>query len=615
MFKLYRALRSRTFGEESMLRSICVILPLVWSCSPKLIVASTLLATVESLLPISHIYLTKLFVDSIVSVINEGEGVTHTLSILSVQLLFVVLQLLCSKANTLVNVKLQQLTELNFERMVMRTVMIAPLVYYDTDQFHDKITRASNGIHFAAISAYLSVIEIAKLFITIISCLLFLLGFHWLLALVVFVLLVPNMIANVAIGEKQYQRFVHDTPYDRRSVYLSSTIKGKEAAKELRIFGHGEFLLGLWEKTQQYLHSTRLQLEKATLVSRFKLEIMGVSVEKIVAVVLLFYSSRGMLTVGSFMSVLQSLSTLQGGMKGITQGLGSLSMNTKIFKETYDFLRSIQEVTNKRNLNPKHLPTTILQGISIKDLSFSYPESTKTVLKGITFDIKVGEKVAIVGGNGAGKSTLIKCISGLYEGQSGKIEIDGIDIRVVNQSELHNKFTVVFQDFVSYNLTVKENIIVSDLKQQTSGWLNEVLDRTGFSSFIDKLPDRLDTVVGSGFFGGEDLSKGQWQRIALSRGIFRDREIIIFDEPTASIDPVTESNLMKDFLEITAGKTSILVTHRLASCKYVDKIIVLNEGEVAEIGSHTELMAEKGHYYQMYNEQSKWYKDEMIQFA
>lgn len=251
--------------------------------------------------------------------------------------------------------------------------------------------------------------------------------------------------------------------------------------------------------------------------------------------------------------------------------------------------------------------TSLEKGIVLKDVNFMYPNTNNLILENINLEICKGEKIAIVGDNG---STLIKCILGLYSISKGDILVDNKNINSINLDSYWKKISVVFQDYMKFHFSFKENIGFGELN--SLGDIKKIklaAQNSGMSTFIEQLPEKYDTTLGQYLKEGIDLSGGQWQRLAISRAIIKNSDILIFDEPTAALDPLNELDIMNKLSEMLNGKTGIIISHRLATTRFVDKIIVLKNGKIIEEGKHQDLIEKKGVYYQMYKSQSKWYKD------
>jgi ATP-binding cassette subfamily B protein len=260
------------------------------------------------------------------------------------------------------------------------------------------------------------------------------------------------------------------------------------------------------------------------------------------------------------------------------------------------------EMKNEDNAIPKEY------NIRFDNVSFKYPNSTRYALENISMEIINGETIAIVGENGSGKSTLIKLLMKLYEPTEGSITYESMDKDEINTKNIGTNTSVVFQNYIRYKMTLSDNITISDYKKVPSEkYLDSICDKVDIDPYASKFPKDYDTML-SREFDGVDLSGGQWQRIAIARAYYRDHNLIILDEPTSAIDPIEETNVYNQFMKMSKGNTSIIVTHRLGTVKKADKIIVLSNGRIIEMGTHKNLMNNKGIYHKMINAQSHWYK-------
>ncbi|WP_197081718.1 ABC transporter ATP-binding protein [Paenibacillus sp. E194] len=311
------------------------------------------------------------------------------------------------------------------------------------------------------------------------------------------------------------------------------------------------------------------------------------------------------ITIGDFVAYSQLLSMSTATIKMLSGGIGTL-INQGLYIVDMNKFITIPEKTTKKMAVLEHVDRTHI--FSVENISFKYPNSDSFILKNISFAISQGETVAIVGENGSGKSTLIKCLLGLYSAKEGRILIDGEDIEDIPQKELYRKMTALFQDFVNYELTIEENIALSETEDINQIQFNKAINEAEVIQFLDMLSEKEKTTLGYTLDNGRELSGGQWQRIALGRALYKEAEIIFLDEPTASLDPISEVKLINRFIDICKGKTAIIISHRLASCLSADKIIVLHEGRVIEVGNHEELLLLRGQYYQMFQSQANSYQ-------
>ena len=296
---------------------------------------------------------------------------------------------------------------------------------------------------------------------------------------------------------------------------------------------------------------------------------------------------------------LMAFSSFQLAAKYFLISLGRLPECAAFVRDYYDFIDIDEDVRGREKFDSN------FDKINVKNISFSYPNTDYLAISNISLDIKKNESIAIVGNNGSGKTTLVKLLTGLYKTQKGEILYGVQNINNFEPVGFYRNVSIVSQDFVKYEMTLRENIAISDWKHlDDTDKIQELLKQMDLPEFSSK--EALDMLLGSEF-EGRDLSIGQWQKLAIARGMFKNSSMIVLDEPTAALDPIMETTILKMFLKIAKEKTAIIVSHRIGICREVDKIIVMKSGKVVEIGNHNELLAKKGEYYQLYKMQQKWY--------
>lgn len=562
---------------------------------------------VESVLPLGSIVITKFFIDSI-GLLLQGEGSLFTsIGWISLQAGFMLAISAISKVNMYLFTKWGMVVHIYCEKVLIDKVTAIPLEQYDRADYHDTLQRVSAGFGYRGLALISAVMEMVKSVITITGCIAILVTLHWMFIIVIVLVALPSLLGYISIGRREYDVFVNLSAHERISAYLSTQIMSKEAAKEVRIYNHTSYLKELWENTVQLINLKKLKLEKKNHITRFLIESFDKLMEiAIVSGVLLIVLYRK-LSIGDFMAFFQTISTVRSNVDLFAAQLGVVFTESLFIHE---FLRFLEE---KESVHAGKLsfPEKLERGIEVNQLCFTYPDSSRRTLHDISFTIKPGQKVAIVGDNGAGKSTLVKCLLGLYRNTEGEVLYDGVPIQEFDRTQFSRNISAIFQDYVKYCLSLKENIAVSNTDYMKDiDLIRMAAYRAGALEFIEALPEQLHTVPSAGVFGGADLSSGQWQRVALSRALFRNSQVIVLDEPTSAMDPIAESKLFEKFLEITEGKTAIFVTHRLGSCSFADLILVLKKGRLVQAGTHQQLMQQQGEYRFMYTEQSKWYSSE-----
>jgi len=376
-------------------------------------------------------------------------------------------------------------------------------------------------------------------------------------------------------------------------------VNGKAFFKETRNLGSFKYLKSLIEASIDSLNNAVWSANKRTSLIDFLCNTLSLIGYGGILFLLVKYLLDGEISVGAFAAVYASIGklfsqmeeTIRGRIGGIANGLGQIR-NFLRFLDIPSDNRSTQSVNKK-------------EGITVANVSFRYPNADMDSIKNINLTIKPGETIAIVGENEAGKTTLVKLLTGLYKATDGIVKIGDTDVAAINYRSLFDSISGVFQKYQRYALTLRENVQISDFSDICE---TNKIEKTLAENHIDKntFPNGLETML-SREFDGVDLSGGQWQRIAIARGFYRNSDIIVLDEPTAAIDPIEESAIYKKFVEVARDKTAIIVTHRMGSAKIAERIVVMKNGEIIEIGSHDELMCKSGVYADMYNSQAIWY--------
>ena len=303
---------------------------------------------------------------------------------------------------------------------------------------------------------------------------------------------------------------------------------------------------------------------------------------------------------GILAAALAAVTSFQTAAKYFLISLGRIPECAAFVKDYYDFMDMEEPVQGTEKFYPD------FDRIKLQQVCFSYPSQTDQAVSNLSFEIERNEVVVIVGNNGSGKTTLVKLLTGLYKAQQGQIYYGTQDLASLDPEEFYKHVSLVSQDFIKYELSVRENVGIGDGKNmEDTDKICKLLKQVGLKEFTSR--DSVNQLLGSEF-GGRDLSTGQWQKLAIARGILKESSVIFLDEPTAALDPLMETSILKMFLQIAQGKTAIIVSHRIGICKNVDKIIVMKDGEIAEIGKHQELLDKRGEYYRLYTMQQKWYQ-------
>ena len=494
-----------------------------------------------------------------------------------------------------INASVYEKCPANLKRRLAEKFTRLSLIDYERPQIYDMCQRAKDCITRDKLSA---VFMISAVIITNImglaATLTVVASYHIFLLPVSLISVLPCLVTQRLGGSALYAMEKEHAGMERRTKYLWNLLTGGDSEKELHINDATEFVSGQWRdinhrmQTEKYHH--RCRMAKYHMVCMV-IQTLGIGAS---IGITLFLVIGGQISIGEFGACIVAFGALQTSAGAFLTELGNIGEHLSL---SADFFRFMDLEEEKPAVRLEHFPEEIV----FNRVSFTYPSAGRKALQDISFALREGRQIALVGENGCGKSTLVKLITGAFSPDEGEILLN-INGEVHKNANISRNISVVFQDFTRYYLTLQENVAISDIVH--------LADRERICGCLQKIhaPEGPFDVRLGAAFGGHEYSGGQWQRIAIARGIFRSRELFILDEPTSALDPMAEAEILRLFLEIMKGSTSIIVSHRIGLCRYVDEVVVMKEGRIVENGSHEELLAKKGEYFRMYEEQSKWYK-------
>jgi ATP-binding cassette, subfamily B, bacterial len=605
------------------------MLALVYEASPRyslLAAAATIAAGVSR--P-AQLWVTKLAIDDVaraVESVKRGADVDWQTPIVLVTLIFVagaaasVFQSLSESARDL----LAFLTASHTEFTLLAKAATLDIAFFETPEYHDKLHMAQRDSWQARNIAIISIDALGSL-VSLAGILTLLVRLHPMAVVVLLGASVPQAVARGYYAGRQYELLTRHVTGQRMSSYVASLLSTREPVKEVRLFGLEQLLLGRYQRLRDelWIEMRRVRIAQAKgVVWWVLLSLIGSTAIRAYAIVQAVLSR---ITVGDLALAFQAIEQGRTHLGTLFLSLGGVYEQSLFAQSYFTFIDmppdAVQgSLQRDRVMTPRPSPTPSdaslvrslhprPRGIEFRDVSFSYPGAQRPVLRNVSFTLASGQTAALVGENGAGKTTIVKLMSRYYDPSSGAILLDGRDLRDYDLAALHQRISVVFQDFVQFQLSARENIAFGDVRfLDDSARVADAAAKGGASSIVDKLPRGFDTQLGRRFHHSVDLSGGEWQRIAVSRAFMRDADVLILDEPTGSLDAFAEQELHNRLLALTSSKTTLFISHRFSTVRMAEKILVLNQGQLIEVGTHGDLVAQGQTYARMFAVQAERYR-------
>ncbi|PFD41488.1 ABC transporter ATP-binding protein [Bacillus cereus] len=555
--------------------------------------------------PLLFIYLTEKTISALISDLNNSTLTITPFFFIFMQFIYYIALEILNYLDKIISLRLSQKLEYYFNNEVFFICANSPLIYYDDVNYYNSLERSTLGIGKNSFSYLQQILSFLQSIITFVSFIIALYSIHWSISFFLFFTVSILIWVNIYTSKSNYDQFILQILSKRKIEYIESLFKSKEAAKEFRIFNHAPYMIKKWKETFWDVSNQQYKLEKTNNKKVLWVDFLQLSLNYLFLGLIGFYALTKKITISKFVALSQILSSSINISYQIASALGRLFRESLSINDYYEFKTQIptEKMTSSVDARIKEF-----KSLEVRNISFSYPNHNHLVLDNISFNINPGDKVAIVGRNGSGKSTLVKCMTGLYLPTGGAVLLNDSPITKEIRGEM---FSTVFQDFLKYEMSILENITLDkEENPEIISRLMKVMQSSSSNQLLDKYNLTYSDNIGATLFGRE-LSGGEWQKIALSRALFKDSPIIILDEPTAALDPVSETRIIEQFLDISKGKTSIFVTHRLGSCINADVILVLKDGKLIEQGTHDELILLNGEYKELFHMQSKWYKEKV----
>ena len=585
------------------LHPLILALGFVWRSSKKWTLLLLGIQLLSALIPLCSLYLIKLIVDTLTQVsLSEKPDLSDIYQYLIIFGGIHLIQAFLQNYQQLANETLQQLVTDYMANMIIDKAIAIDMSYYEDAKYHDTLHQTQQEAIFKPVLILQNVVKLLNNGLILLSLIGLLIYLHFSLAIVLTLFALPVIVVKWFYSRKIFEWKKYRTSLERKAIYLNQVLTADVYSKEVRLFNLGKSLKTQFNKIRSTLLAERYQIGKKKVFAGF----IAKSIETIALLFcygfICISALEGTITIGDLVMYIQAFQKGQTSLHQSLQAIVNIYQNRLFLTHLFELLNIQPTIATPST--PKELPTKLEKGVTIKSMDFRYPDAPYKVLKDINLTLKKGEVVAFVGENGCGKTSLIKLLCRLYDPTHGAIYWDDIPIKEADVAELRQKISVVYQDFAKYQFLVEDNVDIGNLeKKKPINRLERATEQSGAIEFIEQLPLKFEQQLGRWFKGGLELSGGQWQKIALSRAFYKDADMIILDEPSSAIDPLSEGRIFKNFRAMVKEKILIIVTHRLYNLKIADKIVVLKEGKVVEEGAYDTLIQQKGYFFKMLKEQ------------
>lgn len=590
---------------------------LIWQAGAALMTASLAMRLIRALIPIAILFIAKLIVDNVLVASQISPKPTRIEDWLSSPQLHYLLLLLLTeftlavtadalgRAISLIDSMLSERLSIKASEKLMQHAATLDLEQFEDAGFQDQLDRARHQTS-SGMTLMMQVFNQLQDTITVTSFAIGLLIYApWVTVLLV-ISLVPAFIGEAHFNAAGYALDFLRTP-DRREVdYLRQTASSIETAKEVKIFDLSGMLIDRYRQLTALIYNShrRLSVKRANWGTVFSS--IGTAGNYFAYGSIIWGAVTGYFTVGELTFLVASFQRLRGLLEGLLASFSSIGGQALYLKDLFSFFKLTPKI--KPLLKSRPFPTSIRSGIVFENVGFKYPNAERWTMRHLNLKIKAGQTIALVGENGAGKTTLVKLLTRLYDPTEGRVLLDGHDLREYDIAELRSKLGVIFQDFVRYNFTVSDNVAVGDIAAcHDELRIRRAAKRAEADQLISKLANGYQQMIGKRFRDGVDLSGGEWQKIAIARAYMRNAEVLILDEPTAALDARAEYEIFEKFKELSTGKTTILISHRLSSVRMANRILVFADGKLEADGTHEELLAQRGRYAELFELQAAGY--------
>ena len=580
----------------------------VYKSSPKMFSLNVILRLIKSIFPVVLLWVGKEIIDEVIAIVNTGESQELNKLYLLITIEFGI-AIFSDVFNRLIGATDTLMGSLysndSSVELIQKTARV-DLQYLEDSEFYDKLERARRQT-VGRVNLMSNSLAQAQDFITIVSLISALIYFYPILVILLVISIIPTLLNELKFSSSNYKLTSRMAPERRQLDYMRVIGASDVTAKEVKLFGLADFISRTFSTTanKYYQSIKKLTIKRSVWGAIFN--IIGVIAYYGAFVFIVLKAVVSLVTIGELTFLAGSFNKLRNQLQVMFTRFSNITESAMYLHDYFEFID--MEFNDQSDFLQLPVPAEIVTGIKFQNVTFSYPNGHIPVFNGLSFDLRKGEKLALVGENGSGKTTLIKLLLRLYEPTSGCILLDGVDIRHYEKEEYQKLFGAIFQDFVKYYLTTRINIAVGNIENVGNDKkIEEAAELSLANEVVKDLLNGYDQELGKRFKKGAELSGGQWQKIALARAYMSEAPIIILDEPTSALDARAEYEVFQRFIGLTKGRTSIIISHRFSTVRMADRILVLNNGEVLELGTHEELMENGNLYSELFELQAEGYQ-------
>jgi len=592
------------------LKNVPPVLRIVWDSGPYVVALGLALRIVAANIPVATFYVSKLIVDTITNIVTHkstfGASATHLWWLAGIEFVLAITGNIAGRLIDYYDSVLADRYTRHVSIEVMRHASQLDLQAYEDPVFYDRLERA----RVQATDRLGMIQSMGRLFQQVLTTISLSAGIFffspWLLLLLV-ACLIPAFLGESHFAFLNYAKNFRQTPAKRQLDYLRQVGGSKEAAKELKLFGLSGFLTERFTALSNGILDENLALFRRRLWAVSLLSLVSTGGYYGCYVWVIYETAIGVFTLGTLTFLTTSIINASNNISQVFSTLSSIADQALFLTDLLAFFEMHPSVTSKPNAVPA--PRPIVAGFEFQDVSFVYPGTERLILNHLNFRLEPGERIALIGQNGQGKTTIVKLITRLYDPTAGRVLLDGIDLRDYDVEDLCREIGVIFQDFMRYEMTARENIAVGRIEYLPDlPKIEAAAEKSLADGVIERLAGRYNQMLGRRFEGGVDLSGGEWQKLALARAYLREAQVLILDEPTAALDARAEYEVFERFNELTESKMALFISHRFSTVRMAERIIVLENGAIAEEGSHESLVAHGGRYAEMFELQASSYR-------